>query len=208
MQHGLDGRHQQNHVVAHQLGQGARDVSHEVKGGDLSLEFEGAEGLCEGREEGEEGGAIAHHVAEGIDGVLGGDLDLALLVTKSLHDEGKLGGEDGLGWCIMLQFVSGGWGGCIMLQFVSGGWGGGEERTGAANDGAERGNDVHSALALNSQLLVLGGVLNDRHEAKVDEAAGTAVRHELGELEGGGVLEKSGVEQGEGLLKQTEGKTG
>jgi hypothetical protein len=86
--------------------------------------------------------------------------------------------------------------------------GGEEERTGAANDGAERGNDVHSALALHSQLLVLGGVLNDRHEAKVDQAAGTAVRHELGELEGGGVLEKGGVEQGEGLLKQTEGKTG
>jgi hypothetical protein len=42
--------------------------------------------------------------------------------------------------------------------------------------------------------------LDDLNEAEVDEAAGATVRHELGELERGGVLEEGGLEKSERLL--------
>jgi hypothetical protein len=97
VQHGLDGGNQQNHVVAHELGQSSRNVSDEVQSRNLGLELGGSERLREGREESEERRTVAEHLTEGGDGVLGSNLNFALLVTEGLQDEGKLRGKNGFG---------------------------------------------------------------------------------------------------------------
>jgi hypothetical protein len=96
VEHGLDCEHQQDHVIANKFRQCPDNVSNEVQGSDLSLEL-GAKGTGQGGKKREEGSTVANHFAKSRDGILGGNLDLALFVTKSFQHERKLRGNDSLG---------------------------------------------------------------------------------------------------------------
>ena len=97
VEHGLDCGHQHNHVVANKFRQCPGNVTDEVQGSDLSLELGGAKSIGQGGKKREKGSAVAKHFAKSRDGILGGNLDLALFVTKSLQYERKLRGNDSLG---------------------------------------------------------------------------------------------------------------
>ena len=97
VEHGLDCEHQQDHVIANKFRQCPDNVSNEVQGSDLSLELGGAKSTGQGGKKREEGSAVAKHFAKSRDGILGGNLDLALFVTKSFQHERKLRGNDSLG---------------------------------------------------------------------------------------------------------------